>query len=145
MVQTRATCVVVVRPVPIIPLHITHSAILVDARNGPRAIRIPVLQHSACQHPKDRFHVLHCGRRVAGGHSDETTEEHLTGYRCWHHALPSLESITRSPGCATTSLPTYSMAAPPKARVSPATSDPPRNALSAVWCARPQSTCALTS
>ena len=32
-----------------------------------------------------------------------------TGYRCWHQALPSLESITRSPGCAAISFPTYNI------------------------------------
>ena len=59
-----------------------------------------------CRRPRSRVHAkasascrLGCRQR---GHGTG-----LTGYRCWHQALPSLESITRSPGCAATSFPTY--------------------------------------
>ena len=53
--------------------------------------------------------------RTSRGETEQTSgSEHahnhmLTGYRCWHHTPPSLDRITRSPGCATTSLPTYSI------------------------------------
>ena len=44
--QVRAACVVVVGPISIIPLDIAHLAVLVHARDGAPAVRIPILRHA---------------------------------------------------------------------------------------------------